>query len=158
MAVPVAIAGFCLATNRLTVRPAYQEAYSQALKNLIAAYQWAMGAETGNHWEKLAVPEMQQLITTLGPWVTTSTLCTWRSDDLKPRLTLNPFGSNRRNELSVDFEAKLNQLQTGAHQTNWSFKIYGEESLLEMLKDAKVGQVVSQVCEVGVGMLRAKSA
>lgn len=123
--VSLSIAGFCFATLNATQRKEHFKLYKEALNDLIAIYQWSMGRETGNHWYKIALNDIQNLITTLGPWVSKKTLCTWDADALKPGKVAG-LTSNRRNEIPEEFEEKLHRLMSETQISNWRYQLYGE--------------------------------
>ncbi|QRN02466.1 hypothetical protein GH742_00445 [Legionella sp. MW5194] len=118
-------------------RKEYASDYKKALEDLIAVYQWAMGKNSDKMWYKLGTPELQNLIVTLGPWVNTDTIHTWRKEDLQPS-TLAKFTTGRRTDVSEETERQLLRLSEGIHMNSAQFRLYGEgsvDTLLSSIKD-----------------------
>lgn len=136
----VSIAGACYASWNAARREQVSVQYREALSQLITVYQWSMGKDTGHHWDKLAVKTLQDLILTLGPWVSSSTIHTWTNADLKPAML---SFSTRRNEISELFEMQLTQFAAGTQATHWEFRLYSEHGM-EHLYDAVQSSVASQ--------------
>lgn len=137
----VSIAGACLATWNTAMREQVLSAYRKALHDLIEVYQWSMGKDTGNHWEKLAVKVLQDLILVLGPWVSSDSIHTWTNADLKPSLL--SFCS-RRKDIPEAFEMQLIQFAAGTQTTSWEFRLYGEHGI-EHLCEVVQMKVTSQM-------------
>ncbi|KTD52039.1 hypothetical protein Lqui_0883 [Legionella quinlivanii] len=53
--------------------------YKQARADLIEAYEWAMGKDTGDHCNKMNCDEVRNLIFTLGNYVPSATIITWKN-------------------------------------------------------------------------------
>ncbi|WP_133140593.1 hypothetical protein [Legionella genomosp. 1] len=53
--------------------------YKQARADLLDAYQWAMGEDTGDHCNKMNCDEVRELIFTLGNYVPSATIITWKN-------------------------------------------------------------------------------
>ncbi|MCC5014533.1 MULTISPECIES: hypothetical protein [unclassified Legionella] len=122
--VTVSIAAFCFATYHYAHHAEAFKQYQEALNDLIAAYNWSMGRNTGDHWYKLGVLSLQDLVLTLGPCVKSETICTWSMGDLEPASMLSR--AKRDNEPTTLFKAKLTQFAAGEQTKEWRFKIYGE--------------------------------
>lgn len=101
--------------------------YKAVFDDLIKVYIWCMGKDTGLHWNKFLIPELQELILTLGPWVSKDTICTWEGSDLQQSKYV--ILSEERNDLPEDFKAQLKYLSTGAQATAWNFPVYGENGI-----------------------------
>ncbi|MGQ3891765.1 hypothetical protein [Legionella sp. CNM-4043-24] len=142
----VSIAAASIASYNLGIRGPIHLEYRDALNELIKVYQWTMTAGSANYWYKLAVPQLQDLISTLGPWVTAKTIATWTHDDLRPaRLSLE----SRRSDIPVDFENRLTSLAAGEQMKNLPYRLYGETAsatLSEFLREllAKAVPAISQ--------------
>ncbi|WP_419419805.1 hypothetical protein ACNVED_00435 [Legionella sp. D16C41] len=143
--VTFSIAGFSLAAHAHAKRPIAYEKYRQALDELVATYEWSMGKNTGDHWYKLAVGPLQNLILTLGPCVAPEIIHTWTADDLKPN-SLNPknFFSTRRTDISEEFEKQLAKFAAGTQVSEMTYRIYGQhgfDDLWQTLKTTVANQV-----------------
>lgn len=121
------IAGACMASWNGAKREQVSAQYHDSLHSLIAIYQWSMGKDTGKHWEKLAVDTLQNLIRTLGPWVSNKTIHTWSTADLKPGML--SFGANRRADIPQKFEEQLMQFAANTQTAHWAYRLYGEEGI-----------------------------
>ncbi len=124
--VTVSIACFCFATHYASHRPEVFKNYQEALNDLIEAYVWSMGRETHQHWHKMGVKLIQDMILTLGPCVTKETIYTWRLEDLNPASGFYPLRPKRDIEPSLEFKAKLAQFASGNSTKEWQFALYGE--------------------------------
>lgn len=137
--VSLTIVGFCMATHYYAKRTEAYKQYRNALTELIKVYQWSMGKETGEHWHKLAVPNLQQLIITLGPWVSKETIYTWSLQDLKPAsLSLGSLMGHRRSDLTESFEQTLHRLATGTQAADYLYRLYGEYGIEDILDTLRV--------------------
>ncbi|MGQ3889632.1 hypothetical protein ACQUW5_11430 [Legionella sp. CNM-1927-20] len=143
--VTISIASFSLAAHAHAKRPIAYEKYRQALDDLINTYNWSMGKNTGNHWHKLAIKTLQDLILTLGPCVAPEVIHTWTADDLKPN-SLNPknFFSGRRNDITEEFEKQLARFAAGTQVSELTYRIYGQHGLNDLWQTLKT-TVASQV-------------
>ncbi|MDI9818995.1 MULTISPECIES: hypothetical protein [unclassified Legionella] len=121
--VTMAIAGFSYAFYHMGRHAEVARNYREALDDLIQVYNWSMGKDTGNHWYKLGVGNIQSLILTLGPWVAKETIYTWKDADLEPASAMS-FA--KRKEPSNAVKIKLAQFAAGEQTANWLFHIYGE--------------------------------
>lgn len=135
-----AYVGYCSHT-----RTEYASRYKEALEDLIAVYQWSMGKNTDNMWYKLGQKDLQNLIVTLGPWVNTETIFTWRKDDLQPS-TLAKLTTGRRTDIPEETERQLLRLEEGLHMSSVKFRLYGEGSvdkLLSSIKDNAMAKITA---------------
>ncbi|MDX1836136.1 hypothetical protein DIZ81_03110 [Legionella taurinensis] len=133
-----AYAGYCAHS-----RKEYASDYKEALEDLIAVYQWAMGKNSDKMWYKLGTRELQNLIVTLGPWVNTDTIHTWRKEDMQPS-TLAKLTTSRRTDISEETERQLLRLAEGVHMNSAQFRLYGEgsvDTLLSSIKDNAMAKI-----------------
>lgn len=141
----VSIAACCVSAYNLGIRPPIYKEYREALEDLIRVFKWSMGANTKDYWYKLAVNEIMDLISTLGPWVSAQTIVTWSHDDLKPaRMSL----MSRRMDLPVEFENKLTRFASGEQSTVWAYRLYGEtgsDRIFDMVRQAAMAQIMPMV-------------
>jgi hypothetical protein len=121
-------AGSAICAYNFALRAQSYTQYREAQEDLINIYAWAMGKDTGNHWYKLPLEQIQVLIRTLGPWVSSETIHTWKDEDLKPGLVAG-ITSSRRQDVPEEFETLLTRLAVGTQATNWSFRLYGENGM-----------------------------
>ena len=135
------IGGACMASWNIAKREQVSAQYRDTLNSLIAVYKWSMGKDTGHHWEKLAVKTLQDLILTLGPWVSNATIHTWNNTDLKP--TILSF-SSRRSDIPEEFERQLNQFAANTQTAHWAYRVYGEHGVDKLL-DAMQTNITAQV-------------
>lgn len=136
--VTVCVGACCLATHYASIRPTYFKEYQDTLKDLTEVYKWSMGRETNDHWHKLGVKQIQELILTLGPCATKDTICTWRSEDLNPATGFYPLRPKRDIEPTLAFKAELAEFAAGNQTNKWQFAIYGEngtDNLLGTLRE-----------------------
>ncbi|WP_232220329.1 hypothetical protein [Legionella tunisiensis] len=122
--VTVSIAAFGYAAYHYGRHIEVFKQYHEALNDLIAAYNWSMGRNTGDHWYKLGSIPLQELVLALGPWVKSETICTWKTSDLEPASMLSR--AKRETEPTTSFKARLTQFAAGEQIKEWQFKIYGE--------------------------------
>ncbi len=143
--VTLSIAGFSFAAHAQAKRSEAYEKYRQSLDDLIAIYNWSMGKNTGDHWYKLAIKPIQDLILTLGPCVPPDVIHTWTSEDLKPN-SLNPrnFFGGRRNDISQEFENQLARFAAGTQVSDLTYRIYGQHGFNDLLQTLKT-TVASQI-------------
>lgn len=137
--VTLSIIGFSLATYAYAKRLPMYEKYKQVLEDLIAVYNWSMGKNTGDHWHKLAIKPLQDLILTLGPCVAPDIIHTWTTDDLRPN-SLDPrnFFSSRRSDISEEFERQLEKFAIGAQVSELAYRIYGQHGLGDLWQALKI--------------------
>ncbi|KTC86918.1 hypothetical protein [Legionella brunensis] len=130
--ITISLASFSYASYQLGRRPdsGLLEPYREALTDLIEVYKWSMHGKT-NTWYKLGVPQIQDLILTLGPWVPTETIAIWEEKDLEP----GRF-SSRGLEPTKEFKDKLNELAAGAHTKSIWFSVYGENGTDDLINAA----------------------
>ena len=138
------IGGACMASWNSAKREQVSSQYRDALNGLIELYKWSMGQDTGHHWEKLAVKTLQDLILALGPWVSNTTIHTWRNMDLKP--TILSF-SSRRSDIPEEFEKQLTQFAANTQAAHWAYRLYGEHGV-EKLLDVMQTNITSHVNDV----------
>ncbi|KTD45961.1 hypothetical protein Lrub_2758 [Legionella rubrilucens] len=130
-------------------RKEYANDYKKALDDLIAVYQWAMGKNSDKMWYKLGQKDLQNLIVTLGPWVNTDTIHTWRKEDLQPS-TLAKLTTGRRAEISEETERQLLRLAEGVHMNSTQFRLYGEGSVDTLLSSIK-DNAMAKLTELATG-------
>ncbi|MDP1604954.1 MAG: hypothetical protein Q8M03_17025 [Legionella sp.] len=102
--------------------------YHEALEDLIKTYEWAMGKDTGKHWYKFPLPQIQELIETLGPWVTSNRIHTWKDTDLTTTSLFNSVPSPRK-DISEAFHKRLAEFAAGKQAKGWNFSLYGEDGM-----------------------------
>lgn len=129
--------------------PLYKE-FREAFIDLWEAFIDSMGPNTGYHWQKLAIPAIQTMITTLGPWVSGKSLKTWPDDALKP--TLFCLGS-RRKDIPQAFQNQLEDFVAGKQEANWAFRLYGEKDMNDFIRSVRQ-RVQSEVTHVALGLLQ----
>lgn len=103
-------------------RPAFNKQYFEALQELIDVYDWSMKKGSCDYWYKLGTPVLQDLILTLGPWVTSKTIHTWEDSDLEPGRVCK-----RKQEITAVFKHQLIQFQSDVQSARLAFRLYGNE-------------------------------
>lgn len=119
--VSFAIGGFSYAAYHLGSRNDYAKEYRETLRDLIEAYKWSMGTRALDHWYKMGVPCIQDMILCLGPWVQKDTISCWNPDDLKSGKI-----SRREKEPTEEFKIKLQEFDSNSQMKNIWFHLYGE--------------------------------
>lgn len=146
------IGGACMASWNAAKREVVSAQYRDALNDLIEVYKWSMGKDSGYHWEKLAVNTLQDLILTLGPWVSNKTIHTWANTDLKP--TMLSF-SRRRSDIPEELERQLTQFAANMQAAQWAYRLYGEHGV-EKIFDAMQTNIKAQVNDLVVKTISPK--
>ena len=128
----LAIIGWSIVFYGLARRFDYK--YFQALDDLKEAYRWAMGTKTDDYWFSLREKSIQDMILSLGPWVTETTIHTWTPDDLVeesmlPKMVREAGGGRKVKELTPEFKEQLADLTTGVHTSTSLYRIYGETGI-----------------------------
>ncbi|ASQ47406.1 hypothetical protein [Legionella clemsonensis] len=95
--------------------------YREALNDLLDVYTWSMSNKK-HTWYKLGVLEIQEMITTLGPWAKKDTIAVWEERDV----VAGTFTS-RGIEPSEKLKAKLKEFAEGTAINNIWFSVYGQD-------------------------------
>ncbi|OCH99541.1 hypothetical protein A8135_07635 [Legionella jamestowniensis] len=101
--------------------------YREALNDLLDVYKWSMSNKT-HTWYKLGILQIQEMITTLGPWAKKDTLVVWEDSDL----VAGKFTS-RGVEPSEEFKTKLKEFTEGLPSKSVWFSVYGEEGTDDLI-------------------------
>lgn len=109
----------------------YDDHYRHALNDCIQVYRWAMSTDSGQTRAKLRIPELQNLISTLGPYLPPEELVVWKEEDMKA-------GRERftwYDELPMAFVARLLELEKPQRLTGLPYRLYGRTSSNEVCRE-----------------------
>ncbi|CDZ76083.1 hypothetical protein BN59_00347 [Legionella massiliensis] len=130
----VAMLGCGIAGYSIGRRSFCFQKYKEALDDLKEAYQWAMGQRTDDYWYAIRHKNIQQMILTLGPWVSKETIATWQEADLQPGYIPETVRNSTRlmrhaEELNPEFKGKLTDFASGKQTSNPLYRFYGETGI-----------------------------
>lgn len=130
-------AGFCWATHHFTKRQELFIQYKESLSELCRTYDWCMKQD--NLWHCLRTNTVQNLILTLGPWVSVDTIKRWKEADRATRL----FGSDG---LTQTFQRQLEYFEQGKHCDNWAYSLYSMDGV-ENFSEKSLSGIGSQIIQ-----------